>query len=107
MIQTPAGQLLKLPQLIEHFISHQQKEGIAFSEFLIEHYSPDHDDADLQEDEKLPFKSMQWFSIGYAVMPEMQKFQGIQQLCVENKLSSQQNFIPRQHLSCIFHPPRT
>lgn len=107
LIQTPAGQLLKLPQLIGHFISHQQKEVIAFTEFLMEHYSPDHDDADLEEDDKLPFKSMQVFSMGYAVIPEILKPHSIQPLYVENKISSHQSLIPHQHLSCIFHPPRT
>jgi hypothetical protein len=55
-LQTPVGQLLKLPLLIEHFIKHQQQDGVSLLAYLQDHYSEDHHDADLPEDEQLPFK---------------------------------------------------
>ncbi|HET9744643.1 MAG TPA: hypothetical protein VFP97_02955, partial [Chitinophagaceae bacterium] len=54
-IQTPIGQLFKLPLLIEHFIKHQKRNGVSLIDFLEEHYSSGHNDADLPEDEQLPF----------------------------------------------------
>src|SRR5687767_12225223 len=56
---TEAGQLLKVPLLITHFLEHL-RDGRSHSlvDFLKEHYGNDHaQDEDSTEDEKLPFKS--------------------------------------------------
>src|SRR5678815_1966973 len=67
-IQTPIGQLFKLPLLIEHYIKHQTKDDVSFLSFLADHYATDHNDADLPEDEQLPFKNITFYSIGYAIV---------------------------------------
>ncbi|RYF89836.1 MAG: hypothetical protein EOO03_05055, partial [Chitinophagaceae bacterium] len=56
MLQTPAGQLLKIPNLIAHFVKHQQEVGTSLPGFLQEHYTIPHQDDDAAEDQQLPFK---------------------------------------------------
>ena len=68
-IQTPIGQLFKLPLLIEHFIKHQKQDGVSLFSFLEDHYVLVHNDADRQEDERLPFKNISFYSISYEVVP--------------------------------------
>lgn len=68
-IQTPVGQLLKLPVLIEHFIKHQKKDGVSLFAFLGDHYSSVHKDANLPEHEQLPFKNITFCAIGYEIVP--------------------------------------
>ena len=56
---TEAYQLLKLPNLIAHYQTHQQiTKGISFSKFIDMHYfSVQTYDSDFQQDMELPFKS--------------------------------------------------
>src|SRR5690348_13094908 len=68
-VLTPAGQLLKIPMLVTHFVKHQKQEGCSFFAFLQDHYSADHNDGDRQDDEQLPFRNMDYYAIGYAVLP--------------------------------------
>lgn len=51
--------MIKLPFLVEHFVSHQEaKPDMSFQEFLVLHYLKDNEnDSDYLEDMKLPFKS--------------------------------------------------
>ena len=104
--QTPVGQLLKLPNLIEHFIKHQQQNEVSFIAFLIDHYRPDHNDTDLPEDQQLPFKNITFYSIGYAVVPCAIKANAIIALVVDKKILFTDSYTPQQHLGGIFHPPR-
>lgn len=105
-IQTPVGQLFKLPLLIEHFIKHQKRNGVSLINFLDDHYSSDHNDADLPEDEQLPFKSITIHAIGYAIVPGIIKGNVIVPLPVDKKVIFPETYAPQQHLARIFHPPR-
>ena len=105
-IQTPVGQLFKLPLLIEHFIKHQKQNGVSLINFLDDHYFSSHDDADLPEDEQLPFKNITFSSIGYAIVPGLSKGNVIAPLPVTKKVTFFETYAPQQHLARIFHPPR-
>jgi hypothetical protein len=57
---TELHQLLKLPVLIHHYLSHHQDEqDKSFLHFLSDHYSstPEHSDNDHHEHDNLPFKT--------------------------------------------------
>ena len=105
-IQTPVGQLFKFPLLIEHFAKHQQKDSVSLLGFLEEHYSPHHNDADLPEDEQLPFKNITLYTIGFAVLPGLIKTTVFVLLPAEIKVILSDPYAPEQHLASIFHPPR-
>jgi hypothetical protein len=104
--QTPLGQVLKLPLLIEHFVEHKKESGISLMAFLVEHYSSEHNDADRTEDEKLPFKAIVEPCVGFAIVPNSVKPELISEgeIPVQNILHD--SYILQQHLSSIFHPPR-
>ena len=105
-IQTPIGQFLKLPLLIEHFSKHQKQDNLSFYGFLSDHYTPGHNDADLPEDEQLPFKSFVFYSIGNAIVtPTIHANVAIETRPVK-KIASLYTYTAQQHLVCIFHPPR-
>ena len=104
--QTPVGQLFKLPFLIEHFIKHQKKEGTSVLGFFHEHYTSDHNDADLPEDEQLPFKTIILSNLGNAIVPSVAKADfSLPVICV-GKIILSDAYSPQQHLNTIFHPPR-
>ena len=105
-IQTPLGQLFKLPLLIEHYIKHQKQDGISLIAFLGDHYTSDHKDADLPEDEQLPFKNILFSSIGYAIISPVIQLNVMVPLPIENKIVFPESYSPQQHLARIFHPPR-
>ena len=105
-IQTPVGQLFKFPLFIEHFIKHQKQEGVSLLGFLAEHYATDHNDADLPEDEQLPFKNIAVHAIGYAIVTPVIQTTVFIPLPDGKKLTCPGTYIPQQHLASIFHPPR-
>ena len=105
-IQTPFGQLLKLPLLVEHFIKHQRQDGDSLIAFLEDHYLSDHNDADLPEDEQLPFKNITFNSIGYAIVTPVIQANIFAPLPAEKKITFPDIYTPQQHLASIFHPPR-
>lgn len=104
--QTPLGQLLKLPVLIEHFNKHRNQDGISFFEFLNYHYSTDHNDADESEDQELPFKTMDLQNFGFAIVPAILKQEFSLSFEVTAKVMLNDAYTPQQHLCSIFHPPR-
>ncbi len=57
---TQAGQLLKLPLLVTHYVQHKaENPQISFLAFLKIHYvDPQPYDADYQQDMQLPFKTL-------------------------------------------------
>jgi hypothetical protein len=61
------GELMKIPQLIEHFNDHQERGSeVSFWTFMDMHYfSATAEDGDFPEDMKLPFKSSD--SFGYSL----------------------------------------
>jgi len=105
-IQTPLGQLLKLPLLVEHFIKHQEQDGVSLIDFLEDHYLSDHNDADLPEDEQLPFKNITFNSIGYAIVIPVIQANIFAPLPAKKKMTFPDIYTPQQHLTSIFHPPR-
>ena len=62
---TEVRQMLKLPVLVEHFISHKLRDpGTNWVDFLTMHYVLDHGmDNDYVQDMKLPFKKIDFSSI--------------------------------------------
>ena len=104
--QTPVGQLFKLPLLIEHFVKHQKQEGVSILAFLADHYSSNHKDADLPEDEQLPFKSITFYPVGNAIVPGTVKAIVTLPLPVDKQVIYPETYTPQQHLGSIFHPPR-
>jgi hypothetical protein len=106
-IQTPLGQLVKLPLLIEHFIKHQKQDGVSMLGFLANHYAADHNDADLPEDENLPFKNISFNTIGYAIVTPASQANVFAPLPADKKVNFPGIYTPQQHLTSIFHPPRS
>jgi hypothetical protein len=105
-VQTPVAQLLKLPHLIAHFNKHQQKDGYSLLGFFEVHYSITHNDADRNEDDKLPFKDINTYSIGFAIVPVYSRT--ILSINVDQvqKTILPEAFILQQDAGSIFHPPR-
>lgn len=104
--QTPLGQVFKLPVLIEHFSWHQKQDGVSLWEFLIDHYSQKHHDADWPEDEQLPFKTIVLCSIGFAILPALPKQNFVFKFYTPRNELLNDVHKPQQHLCSIFHPPR-
>jgi hypothetical protein len=75
-------------------------------QFLTEHYSAKHDDADRSEDEQLPFKTVILQNLGFAIMPIIIKADLTLALHVPTKVTLQDFYTPQQHFCSIFHPPR-
>ena len=105
-IQTPVGQLIKFPLLIEHFMKHQQKDGVSLVDFLKNHYDSNHNDADKPEDEQLPFKSVYYYAIGHAIVPGLVQAVSFNELPADRKVQLADNYVLQQHLADIFRPPR-
>lgn len=106
-LHTPAGQLLKLPVLVAHYMKHQKLEGISFFSFLEDHYGSKHQDADLPEDEQLPFKAVISYTIGYAIVTTPVQTPVVIPLPAGLKGTMANTDIPRMFPGGIFHPPRT
>ena len=104
--QTPLGQLMKLPVLIEHFYKHKLQDGVSLLEFLNDHYASEHNDADQSEDERLPFKTLILQHIDFAVMPGVVKTDFSVSVDIPTKLMLPDFSTPQQHLCSIFPPPR-
>lgn len=105
-IQTPVGQLFKLPFLLEHFLKHQQQSGVSLFGFLADHYSTNHADEDWQEDERLPFKDTGFYSFGSAVLTSVATALANPPSPVTKPVLCANSGTPQQFGSRIFHPPR-
>lgn len=106
LTQTPIGQVVKLPFLVEHYYKHRKVEDVSLMRFLVDHYSGQHRDADRSEDEQLPFKMVVLQSMAAAVLPTVVTNELSVKRYVPEKILCRQNYFPRQHLASIFHPPR-
>lgn len=104
--QTPFGQFLKLPVLIEHFNKHRNQDGVSFLDFLNSHYATDHNDTDQSEDDQLPFKTMDQQNFGFAIVSGILKQEFSLDFEVPAKVMLNDAYTPQQHLCSIFHPPR-
>ncbi len=109
---TELSQLLKLPALVNHFIEHQdENKDLTLWEFMDIHYA--HGivkDADYEKDMKLPFKTMENFSIqlSIAVPPS---FIVISNKNIYTYLKKDTHILSNDsltavHLSSIWQPPR-
>lgn len=104
--QTQVSQLFKLPLLIEHFAKHKYEQKISFVKFIVEHYSTKHIDADLPEDNNLPFKNASLMNFEYAVLPSVLKAEFLQYSFLSGKVILPESFCSQPNLCSIFHPPR-
>jgi hypothetical protein len=109
---TAVTELLKLPQLVEHFYDHKEEGSkTSFIAYLVQHYiKEDGTDKDAAEDSRLPFKTgeqllsvmvisvdpPQSFSITPVALPVVKKMYTI----------SNDDFISSQYLNAIWQPPR-
>lgn len=105
---TEFGQFLKIPILIQHFYQHQQRNGQSLWSFINEHYGTDHQDADKDLDQQLPFKSIINAAPGVIVLTnQVITVQNPVPLAAQLHQPANTAFIPSKHLQTIFHPPRT
>ena len=106
---TEAGELLKLPLLVEHFADHNEgAKKISLTGFLKLHYLDHHQaDGDEQEDNQLPFKSSEYQLAAPGFMPaqaiELNTSTEVPNLSYPLYL---QPYALKDPLSEIFHPPR-
>ena len=104
--QTPMGQLLKIPLLIEHFSGHKKSSGVSFFQFFQGHYLTDHNDGDREEDQRLPFKSTVLQQLDIAVVPENVNPELIIEVVFSEELKARNMcYLPQQRFYSIFHPP--
>jgi len=107
---TEAGQLFRLPLLVQHYLKHQQSErGLSFAGFLKTHYLQDHkDDGDKKQDRQLPFKSLNPENSCTSFLQPDASFIQTPEPQVSQVLSA---YLPECYLSGkpsgIFRPPRT
>jgi hypothetical protein len=105
-LQTPFGQLIKLPLLVEHYIKHQKQNGVSLINFLEDHYASNHKDADFPEDQQLPFKSTTIDNNNYVVVTPIVQVNAAGPLPTEKKMIIPGRYTPQQHPGSIFHPPK-
>jgi hypothetical protein len=110
---TEAPQLLKIPFLFKHFITHRQENPqLSFVGFLSMHYlhgSPK--DKDYSDDMKLPFKTTSGNSVNFsipAIIPPAFVFVPVERLQKQPVLIvyHRDNFVPSPHLSAVWQPPK-
>lgn len=108
---TDFSELLKLPQLAQHFKEHQQEKGISFSEFLHQHYTKgDVNDSDRDQDMKLPYKTIDFtHAVTFTVIPTIISIEFIKTTDFE-ELKSPISFyavlFSSDNFSSIWQPPQ-
>lgn len=70
---TEAGQILRLPLLVEHYFDHSEKKAEnSLIDFLKSHYLYHHaDDGDENEDNNLPFKTLNYGIVSLSFLPSV------------------------------------
>lgn len=106
VLQSPLGQFVKLPLLVEHYIKHKERSDISFLTFLEDHYSTNHSDSDAKEDDSLPFNNSNIHFFAWAVLPATAKANPAPSLNASIKSPGLQHYFTRLYLRNIFHPPR-
>lgn len=109
---TEVRQVLKLPVLVEHYISHKLRDhGTTFTDFFTMHYLEDHGiDGDYDQDMKLPFKKIDFSSISLvpSVAPKKIEF-SFEHKCLnlenEHNFAYSESFYPSV-LQKIWRPPK-
>ena len=109
---TQLGQLCKLPAIFTHFHDHQQHDPhITLIEFFVIHYASDFVvDEDFEQDQKLPFKSIDnslSYSLG-AIVNQPIQWQSWHVLCsrIQHSCAFLDTGIPSSFIQIIWQPPR-
>ncbi|MDN5477738.1 MAG: hypothetical protein L0G39_12455 [Chryseobacterium sp.] len=110
------SQLLKLPDLVQHFVMHHDEEEAedhdsSFIEFLKEHYSYNstHNNLANQSHKNLPFKTFDAHAPHISVFQfQLNTFSFLKRipLIKEEAVTYTNSFIPSAHLEGIWQPPR-
>lgn len=109
---TECHELLKLPQLVQHYKEHQEEQkGITLWQFLCDHYAHgDVFDDDKDKDMKLPYKSMDInHAISFTVIPAIISIEIIKPVCTQT-LKTPNEYYSNQfcsnNFSSIWQPPK-
>ena len=106
---TSIGELLKVPNLIEHYKQHIQEAsnvGVKFVDFLKEHYSKNSEN-DLEEHQNLPFKTFDHASNVLIVFPISQfQLENKNVAIVSNKRFVYKNSFKSNLFTSIWLPPK-
>lgn len=107
---TEAGELLRLPLLIQHFITHQQEDqSMTFFKFLSLHYEDT--GSEDYKDNSLPFKSPDhsaFIAHVFAIPPSSGL--GLVIPCTYHELPPirfQEHFLKSAYLAFIWQPPKS
>jgi hypothetical protein len=106
---TEAGQFIKLPLLLEHYVKHRGLDNtLSFASFINQHYLKEHrSDGDEKQDNQLPFKNDTVNTTSAVFLPAIatvlpQPVAGTARVFDLPEL----RFVISDHLFGIFHPPR-
>ena len=111
---TEIGQLLKLPNLIDHFTEHHDHENdhnISFFDFIKSHYNDNHKHSDTDqhdEHQNLPFKTINT-NINTVLAFENQStisFRKPIRIDVNNTVPFHKEFYTSNAYTCIWLPPK-
>jgi hypothetical protein len=109
---TELSELLKVPQLIEHYTEHKsQNNKISFLDFICIHYYDAHDnDGDDESDMKLPFKSHDNCSVSNSQVFFSNSFPNFRikptEILLEKTKIFKEEFIYSSFQSNIWQPPK-
>lgn len=111
---TEIGQLLKLPNLIEHFIEHHEhkdEHNISFLDFVKSHYNDNHKHSDTDqhdEHQNLPFKTINTnvnTILAFENQPTI-SFRKPISIDVNNTVTFHKEFYTSTVFACIWLPPK-
>jgi len=108
---TAFGQIMRLPNLINHYFEHNESNDISLFDFLSEHYAKtiNHSDDKQSDHKKLPFKTIDWHSAQIVSLKPHPNFAIpliIPEVIEINKSSHQKNYYLNAFLNSIWQPPR-
>lgn len=108
---TAFDQLLKLPNLVTHYLEHQERDcHISVMDFLCMHYwGKDIDDNDEDRDRELPYKTVDVHALHHSFVPLAKavtiKQQDYSQILIDYPILKD-NYLPEPTLKALFKPPR-
>jgi ABC-type Zn2+ transport system substrate-binding protein/surface adhesin len=111
---TEIGQLLKLPNLAEHFFEHHDHEdehNISFLDFVKSHYNDNHKHSDTDkhdEHQNLPFKTLNT-NVNTVIAFENQPsiiFNKPISIAINNTVPYHKKFYTSNVFACIWLPPK-
>jgi hypothetical protein len=107
---TEAGQLFRVPLLLQHFhLHHRQDPSVNFIRFLAMHYAGDDGNkSDDNEDAKLPFHDFDHSSVSVVYSPLVKSVIAILPMDFrdKNKPAEKEENILSRHIGRILQPPR-